>query len=459
MASGLSRVTVVAPTIRVDLALPSDVSLADMLPTLLTYASADLADDPAARNGWTLSRLGGVLVDSSLTPQQLDLRDGELLYLRPFGTEAPPPVFDDVVDAVATATRGRPGRWSPATTRFVGLALAVVVLLVGAVAVLFAGPPQGVGGFVALGLAVTLTVVAAVLSRASGERRPAAAFAVVALVHAAVGGLLVLAGDRSLRELAAPHVLVAATAVALFTALASVAVGGAGPLFLGTGLVSGALLAGTAVVVLTGLRAAAVAAVLACVVYVLLPLLPMVSYRLGRLPIPSVPADRDDVRQDVEPWDSALLLERSDRADAYLAAMLTAFAVIGAGAGVLVSRSGGPGAALCVVLGAILVGRARWFAHRSQRLPLLLLGALAVAAAALAGFQSAGTTGRLVWTVAGVLVTAGICAGFGFAAGRRPASPMWGRALDVIEVLLILSVLPLAMWVADLYAWIRTVRG
>ena len=35
---GLSRITIVAPRTRMDLALPSDVPLADLLPTLLRYA-------------------------------------------------------------------------------------------------------------------------------------------------------------------------------------------------------------------------------------------------------------------------------------------------------------------------------------------------------------------------------------------------------------------------------------
>ena len=85
MASGLSRVTIVAPRSRVDLALPSDVPLADLLPTAARLrrqpTSADdrgrpprLDPVPARRRApWTAQR----------TPAQLEVRDGELLYLRP----------------------------------------------------------------------------------------------------------------------------------------------------------------------------------------------------------------------------------------------------------------------------------------------------------------------------------------------------------------------------------------
>jgi hypothetical protein len=33
------------------------------------------------------------------------------------------------------------------------------------------------------------------------------------------------------------------------------------------------------------------------------------------------------------------------------------------------------------------------------------------------------------------------------------------RALDIVEVLLVVAVVPLAMWVCGLYGWIRAIRG
>src|SRR5688500_18671840 len=97
---------------RIDLALPTDVTLADLLPTLLRYAGDGLADDVSARAGWVLARLGGLTMDSSWTLGQHQVRDGELLYPQPLNGGAPRPVFDDVVDAVATAIRGRRVQWS-----------------------------------------------------------------------------------------------------------------------------------------------------------------------------------------------------------------------------------------------------------------------------------------------------------------------------------------------------------
>src|SRR5690242_12713169 len=146
--SGMSRVTIVAPQTRVDLALPSDIPLADLLPTVLRYAGDGLADDPAGRDGWVLSRLGGAPLAIDRSPMQLDVEDGEMLYLRPRGDEFTEPIFDDVVDAVATSTQDRAGRWRPASTRRFGLTVGVATLAIGAVMVLFSGPPQLPAGIV-----------------------------------------------------------------------------------------------------------------------------------------------------------------------------------------------------------------------------------------------------------------------------------------------------------------------
>lgn len=459
MASGLSRVTVVAPQGRVDLALPWDVPLADLLPTMLRYAGADLADDPAARNRWTLSRLGGVVLDSSHTPAQLQVRDGELLYLRPSGDEAPQMVFDDVVDAVATAARDRAGRWSAATTRAVGLCVAVLALLAGAVGVLLAGPPQLAGAVTGLAMAAVLLVVAVVLARAVGDGRAAVAFALTGIAYAAVGGLLLFAGDRAVADLGWPHIVVAGTMVLVFTVVAAVAVADAGPVFLCVAICAVALLLTAAVALGFGVAASAAAAATITLTLAFLPALPMFAYRLGRLRVPSLPTDRGDIQSDDEQVDGARILDQSDRADAFLAALLTALSVIGGGSAVVLCTGGGPGVGLCAVLGLLFLARARWFGHRTQRLPLLVAGAVALTAVAVVGFAVVDAGARLFVVVGATVIVVGVSAGFAFAAGRRPSTPLWGRVVDILEVLLILAVFPLALWVTDLYAWIRTVRG
>jgi len=460
-AAGLSRVTIVAPLTRVDLALPSDIPLADLLPTLLRYAGDGLADDPTGRDGWTLSRLGGVVLDNSRTPSQLDIRDGEMLYLRPRGAEAPELAFDDVVDAVATATTERAGRWRPATSRIFGLTLAVVALVGGAVAILFAGPPQVLGGLAGLAMTIILLLTATVLSRALGQSTIAVIFALVALLYALVGGLLIAAGDLRVTQLSSPHLLIAAAALLTATVIATVGVADAGPMFLGAGVCAVALVIGAMICLATGAPGPAGAAIVVAVTFATLPGLPMISYRLARLPIPSVPSGPEDLKTDTESVDGQLVLSRSERADGYLAALIGALAVIGAVAGLtVVTRGDLPGVLLAAVLGLLMLARARWFVSRRQRLPLLLAGSATVAVAIGATYLAAGQLVRLTIVPSVLVMVAAISAGFGMAAAaERKGSPVGGRILDILEVLLIVAIIPLAVWISGLYSWVRSLRG
>jgi type VII secretion integral membrane protein EccD len=458
-AGGNSRVTLVAPRTRVDLALPSDVPFADMLPTLLRYAGDDLADDSSAKEGWTLTRLGGVSLDSSRTPAQLNVRDGELLYLRPRGADAPQLVFDDVVDAVATATQQRGGRWRPETTRRFGLTLGLVALLGGAFAVLFAGPPQAPSGAVGLVVAAAMLLVGVLLSRAFGDARTGIAFALVSCVYAGIGGLLVFGADRTLGELTAPHAVVGATAVLLVVVIAAVGVADTVAVFLAAGVCAVALVVGTTISLVTGTDAAGGAAVVVTLAFAVVPALPMLAYRMARLPVPSVPTGPEDLKRDTESVDGARALTLADRADEFLAGMLGALAVLGAASAALVSVAGYPGVAMAAVLGVLLMARARWFLGRAHRLPLLIAGAVALGAAAAATFIENGQSIRLTAVLGAVLAVAVVSIWYGLTGSGRKASPLWGRALDIFEVLLILTLIPLAFWVSGIYGWIRTIRG
>ena len=467
MAAGLSRVTIVAPRSRVDLALPSDVPLADLLPVLLGFAGLDAraaaarqdGDDAGRRHGWSLSRLGGGELDSSCTPAQLAVRDGELLYLRPRGDEAPVTVFDDLVDALATGARARSGRWTPSISRTAGLTGGVLALLAGVAALPFAGSPSALGGAVALTLAVALLVVAVVFARALGDGRSATAFALVATAYAGVGGLLVIAGGRPLGELGFPQVAIAATLVLVAATVASVGVPGAAPIFLCAGACAGAALVTTGISAGFGIGVPAAAAVTVLVSSATLPLLPMLAYRMVGLPVPTVPTEREHLRQDPGAVDGARVLGLARRADAFLAAMISALAIVNATAAILVVFGGLPGIVLCGVLGLLPLVRARWFQGRTQKLPLLISGGVALAAGAVAVFNLADGMTRLVGVFGATILVAAVSITFGLTRARRQSSPVWGRLVDVVEVLLILALAPLAVWASGLLDWVRAIRG
>ncbi|WP_446218081.1 type VII secretion integral membrane protein EccD [Micromonospora sp. IBHARD004] len=456
---GLSRITIVAPRTRMDLALPSDVPLADLLPTLLRYAGEDLADEGVRHGGWSLSRLGGQPLDGGRTAAQLGVRDGEVLYFSPRASAAPEIVFDDVVDAVATATNQRPGTWQVGTTRSFAVLFAGAALSAGALAALFAGPPQLPGALAALVVAVALLVSAAVVSRAGGDSRTGAVLAVGALGYAAVGGLLVLAGDRKLADLASPHLLLAATAVVLFGAIAALAVGDRLPLFFGATAVGAGVDLGAVLCLAFGIGAAAAAAVVATVAFAVLPALPMIAYRLARLPVPSIPTGPEDLKTDAESVDGRQVLRDSERADQFLTGLLWTVALLVLGGQVVLAGNGRlPAVLLCLVLALLSLLRARPFIGRAQRTPVLFAGTAGLGLAAAATFGAGSLPVRLGLILGGLLLAAVISLIYGLTVAGKRISPVWGRTLDIVEVLLIIALVPLAAWVCGLYGWIVNLR-
>ncbi|MEV4479595.1 type VII secretion integral membrane protein EccD [Micromonospora coxensis] len=456
---GLSRITIVAPRTRMDLALPSDVPLADLLPTLLRYAGEDLADEGVRHGGWSLARLGGQPLDGGRTAAQLGVRDGEVLYFNPRSAAAPEIVFDDVVDAVATATNQRPGTWQVGTTRSFSVLLAAAALGVGAAVTLFAGPPQLPGALAALLVALLLMVAAAVLSRAAGDSRTGAVLAMAGVGYAAVGGLLVLAGDRGLGELAGPHVLLAGTAVVLFGAIAGLAVGDRMPLFLGAVTVGAATAVGALLSLAFGVGAAAAAAIVATVAFATLPALPMTAYRLARLPVPSIPTGPEDLKTDTETVDGRRVLRQSERADQFLTGLLWTVSLLVLGGQIVLAGNGRlPAVLLCLVLALLSLLRARPFIGRAQRTPVLFAGSVGLALAAWATFADGSLATRLGLVLGGVALTAVISLIYGLSVAGKRISPVWGRVLDIVEILLIIAVVPLAFWVCGLYGWIVNLR-
>ncbi|MEU4782027.1 type VII secretion integral membrane protein EccD [Micromonospora sp. NPDC023633] len=456
---GLSRITIVAPRTRMDLALPSDVPLADLLPTLLRYAGEDLADEGVRHGGWSLARLGGQPLDGGRTATQLGIRDGEVLYFNPRSATAPEIVFDDVVDAVATATNQRPGAWQVGTTRSFAVLFAAAALGAGAVAALFTGPPHLPGALAALVVAVALVVAAAVLSRAAADSATGSVLGVVGLVYAGVGGLLLLAGDRPLTELAAPHVLFGATAVVLCAAVAALAVGDRLPLFFGAVAVGAATGLGALVSLAFDTDAPAAAAVVAAVAFGAVPALPMAAYRLARLPVPSIPTGPDDLKSDTESVDGRQVLQLSERADEFLTGLLWTVSLLVLGAQVVLALHGSlPAVLLCLVLALLSLLRARPFLGRAQRTPVLFAGTAGLGLTAAATFGNGSTAVRLGLILGGLVFAAVVSLIYGLTVAGKRISPVWGRLLDIVEIMLIIALVPLAFWVVGLYGWIVNLR-
>jgi type VII secretion integral membrane protein EccD len=447
----MTRVTIVAPTVRVDLALPDEVPLVHLLPTMLRYAGTGATKESPANAGWSLARLGQAPFNPERSLSQLQVRDGELLYLQQHDEAAPEAVFDDVVDAIVTSQQ-RAGVWQPASGRLFGLITGVLTLTAGLAALVLSGPPLRVPGIGALGGALLL-ILAATAAAQTKSPRVSLVLALFSVVYAGAGGLIILAGDNAITQLGVANVLVAGTAATVAAAIAGLAVRRHGPAVLPVGAGGAALAVGAELSLLTGLSPAASAAILAVLALAVLPSLPMLAFRMARLPMPSVPTGPRDVRDDDDSIDTSAALRRSDHAANLLAAMIGGFAVVEAGAAFVVGIDGGlPGLLLAGVLTALLWSRARAFHLTWQRLPLLGGGLVALAGVLIGVNQT--LTGNVRVATMALVIGAVASAAFVRALDtrQRRGSPVWGRTVDLAEVALTVAVVPLTAWLCQLFA-------
>ncbi|MEV0380479.1 type VII secretion integral membrane protein EccD [Nonomuraea sp. NPDC050643] len=452
----LCRVTVVTPRGFLDLGLPPDIPLGNLLPTLLRIAGEGLAEAGLAHGGWVLQRLGGPPFDPNATLSELSVHDGELLHLRPRGHELPEVVFDDVADAVATGVLERTGRWQPATTRSYGLRAAAALLGLGAAALLITGPPWLPAALVAGGVALILLLVAVALSRAMGDARSGAVIGYAALPYGFVAGLVGPAPSQGIFQ---PETLLSASGVVLMLATATgFAVAQGLPTFLGLAAAAFCGLLGSGLVMAFDLPAAGVAAVLAAIAVGLTTAIPSLSFRLAGMPLPALPTTAEELRRESGDLDGALVIDKAVVADRYCAGLLGGVALVVLGAQVLLVLDGTWAAfAMSAALSLSLLMRARVFEGRGQRTWLLtttLLGVI-LPAAALAVTGAAG--GLVLYGIVPALVVLALAvAGTALWLTSARPSPFWGRVGDIFDILLMIALIPLALAVMDLY---ETIRG
>ncbi|MFC7550294.1 type VII secretion integral membrane protein EccD [Plantactinospora sp. GCM10030261] len=488
MDSGLARVTISAPRRRLDVALPEHLPLADLLPDVLRQAGVGLADLGERHGGWVLRRTDGVALDGARPLRTQGVPDGAVLHLVPARAHWPAPEYDDVVEVIADGARTRGGTWTSGATRRMTLVAASVPAAVGLVAVLRAGPAWSASAPIALGVAVVLLLAGVLASRAFGEGTAGAVLATGALPFAGAGAaLLVSSGDpvgpvAGLRWLGAPELLSGSTVALLTAVVGAVGVAAGLRMFATAATVAGlAVPAALAGYLLTGPR---VAAALLTVLVLAVGLAPLVAIRLGRMPIPPVtlPPGDEPPRSDgsagsathpvditgtsgAPPLPAGGLPQRGEvlaavaRTDDLLVGLLAGHAIlVTAAMSVLVTAGGSDGRVLAAVGSAVLLLRARLFVAPRQRVSQLAAG---LAGAAVLGgglVGTAGPTGRLLLAGGGSIAALLIVA-FGVGYARRPPSPYLARIGDLLETGLVISVVPVACAVFDLYGRARGLLG
>jgi type VII secretion integral membrane protein EccD len=455
-ATGLAKLTVNTPQRRIDVALPEQAPLGELLPDLLRHAGVGLADEGQAHGGWALRRVDGTALSPGAGLAAQGVRDGDVLYLGPGQEPWPELEYDDVVDAIAAGARGYGRVWDGAATRIAFLAVAVVVLLLGAVVLLRAPQQAAVPGLVGLGAALLLTLGGIVASRAYADSAAGALLAAAALPYAFAGGLLVLTHGATgatarggLLAVAsgadrAPRLLVGSVAVLVVAAVGAVGIGDRLRIFVA------ALAAGCAGVLGAGLgyrlAAGPAAAIVLAVLVIGAAAVPLLAMRLGNLPVPVL------IPGQPERLDRARVHAAAVRADEILAGLLSGLAVAATAAAVPLTRWDASGRLLVAVAAAGFLVRARLFPAVRHRLPLLVAG-VGTAGALLARVPAT------VPVVIGALAVALLCLVVGLRYRDRPPGPYLGRVADLLDALCVISVIPAACAVLGLYGAVRGLAG
>jgi type VII secretion integral membrane protein EccD len=184
-ASGLVRVTVVAEGRRVDLAVPSAVPVAELLPGLAR--SVGLLDRATSCAGYRVVTSDGRILrtDAGLAGQSV--AHGDLLAISSGIRDEPQPRHDDVAEAIALAV-GDVAPWTRGMRRWATRGAAAALLLVGVPVA-----QSGHAGDIAVGfpaaVAGALVLAAAWLSRLRNDAATAVTVAQVACVYGGAAGL------------------------------------------------------------------------------------------------------------------------------------------------------------------------------------------------------------------------------------------------------------------------------
>ncbi|WNM42224.1 type VII secretion integral membrane protein EccD [Micromonospora halotolerans] len=460
MTSGLARVTISAPRRRVDVALPEQVPLAELLPEVLRHAGEGLADDGERHGGWVLRRTDGAVLATAQALLPQGVRDGEVLHLVPARAQWPELEYDDVIEAIADGARRRGAAWSPRATRAAALAGAGVPLAVGLLAVLAAGAGPHRGWPVAAAVALLLVLAATAASRAYGDGPVGATLGGYALPWAAAAGALAVgSGDpvgpfRPLPWVGAPELLAGSVALLLVSVLGLLGVASRSRVFL-AGATTGAAGAAAGLGGLF-LDPAGTAAVLLCALVFALGGLPLLAIRLGKVPLPPVTLPAPGVR---DLPDRARVHAAVARTEEMLTGMLLGHAVLAVAAtAVLVTIGGLAGRLLAAVGCGVLLLRSRLFVAVRHRVPAVAAGLAGYALLGAVLADRSGPAGRLALTVGGLaLALVAVAAGATYA--RRPVSPYLGRLADLTDTALVVAVVPVACAVLDLYDRARGLLG
>lgn len=473
----LCRISVIGDNTQMDVVLPATVPIANITPDLVALIASrnpDLSEHedngPLAARHWTLSRLGQTAIDPDRTLAEAEVFDGDLLVLRAVDSVDSPPLFDDVIDAVARLTDDSFRGWTGESAGRAGMAGAIAAV-VGSCALLLYATALGwgiVAGSAAVGIGAVILGGGALVARKYEAESAATVLALCGLLLMGTGAAAFVPGAPG-----TPHVLLGCAATLLLAVIAARTVPVRPTMFTAVLTVATFGVATTGVVTIWDAAPAKVAAGVIVFALLAITLAPRIAVASARLPVPPVPTAGGAIDpRDHEPRptiegvgaigataipSAAGLGERSRTANDYQSGMIFGIVGVAVLATIMVVAAATEHRWQCALLagavGVVLARRGRAFADLTQAAVLVAGGCTAlIVPCVLWGLRIP----ELALPAAGVLlVVAGLAMLIGVAGPNMEVSPVVQRAGEIVEYALICVIGPLVFWIIDIYAMAR----
>ncbi|OBG76119.1 type VII secretion integral membrane protein EccD [Mycobacterium sp. E3305] len=452
---GLCRVSIHAGSAVADLALPAEVPVGVLTPSIVDILQARDGDDGLTAKRYHLSPPGLSALGPSKTLAQNGIGDGAVLLLSQGSPPPPPFLHHDPAEAVSEALAG-----SGATTntghrfavRLAGALAANALTVVG----MFALTRNTLSGgadrdrHATVGVLVILAAIALVSAALTHRfRRDAVAglaLNAMATTFAAVGGFLAVPGGPGVC-----NVLLAATAAAATCVLAIRASRCAVVVLTAVSCAATIVAIAALVGAITGAPPYAVGAASALTSLGLLGVAARLSIVLAGLS----PRVRPMAGSDETEANGTHLVARALRADAWASSLLAAFASSAAVGAVVTVLAGAPRLS-CIafgsITGALLLLRAR--TSDNARMLTLVIAGIAVVGTTF-GVAVSSAPGRGPGVAAATATLAAGAVYFGFVAPAISTPRVLCRAADALEWLALVATAPLTCWICGLYGAVR----
>lgn len=435
MPETLCRVAVHHQERTVDLALPCDVGVGHLLPSIVDIVHDDTGT-PADGGGWRLHHHGGYLVDEELTLRQNGIHDGDLLWL---STRDLPPFRRTVRDGCHVVAKA-------AATGEVAAPVWVVVSVAAAAlgaGVLAWGAQRSGGASWAAAAGVSATAVGGALMLRRTRRAPLLSLAcsLIAVLFAGVAGAIAAPQGPATALL----LLAAAAACLVSTVLLRLSRSGATTLIASataSGLVAIVCMAGVLwtlplVTVGTSLTALSLAGLSAA------PRISMVINHIGPAPGDGAPPDVDETRAGCAHTSLTGLVSGSSVAATAGAALVTC-------AQLTDRQPAIAAAAFTAIAGVALMLRARTHADRDRRSVLIACGMLCAAVAVVIAVRAYPSAAHWLSLLALAAAAAALIPLLDLSVG-----PRLHRIGEMSEYVALGAVVPLGCWLSGVYRFVR----